>query len=135
MVLMQRHETFTAVGSTCVRTSKMKISRRLVGYVKKLQQKVCCTCNKIFSPHPTNQIIDLWRCRGRCCRHFLNFLIQVITHRRLDEKVCEMYKNEKCPVQTTVCRCQIVCKILTFLLPSSLWLLKLTGVYGKRLST
>ena len=24
--------------------------------------------------HSTNQIIDLWRCRGRCCRHFLNSL-------------------------------------------------------------
>ena len=125
-----KNETFTDVGLTCVRTSKMKISRRhLADYVKKLHQKACCTSNTIFFLHSTNQIIELWRCRCRCCRYFLKFPIHVIT------QACEMCKNEKLPVQTTVCRCQIVCKILTFLLPSSLWLLKLTGVYGKRLST
>ena len=55
-----------------VRTSNMKISRRhLVDYVKKLRQRVCRKCSKIIFPHPTNQIVDLWRCRGRSRRHFL----------------------------------------------------------------
>ena len=41
----------------------------------KLHQKACCTWSTIIFPHSTNQIIDLWRCRGRCHQHFLNFLI------------------------------------------------------------
>ena len=53
----------------------MKISRRpLADYVKNLDQKSCRTCSTIVFPHSTNQITNLWRCRGRCCRHFLNSL-------------------------------------------------------------
>ena len=28
-----------------------------------------------YFPRSTNQVIDLWRCRCRCCRHFLNSLL------------------------------------------------------------
>ena len=51
----------------------MKISRRrLADYVKKLHQKACRTCSTIIFHHSTNQIIDFWRCRWRCCRQILN---------------------------------------------------------------
>ena len=57
------------------RTSNMKISRRhLADYVKTLHQKACRTCSTIIFLHSTNQIIDLWRCRGRCRRQILNSL-------------------------------------------------------------
>jgi len=39
---------------------------------QKLHQRACSTCSTIILTHSTNQIVDLWRCRGRCCRHFLN---------------------------------------------------------------
>ena len=45
----------------------MKISRHLADYVKTLHQKGCRTCSTINFPHSTNEIIDLWRCRCRCC--------------------------------------------------------------------
>ena len=57
-----------------VRTSKMKISRRLTSYVEKVHEKACCTRSTIIFLRSTNHIIDLWRCRCRCCRHFLNSL-------------------------------------------------------------
>ena len=38
---------------------------------QKLHQKACCTCSTIIFSHSGNQIIHLWRCRSRCCRHFL----------------------------------------------------------------
>ena len=41
---------------------------------QKLHQKSCRTCSTIIFPHSTNQIINLWGCRGRCRRHFLNSL-------------------------------------------------------------
>ena len=41
---------------------------------QKLHQKACRTCSTIF-PHSTNQIIDLWRRRGRFRRHFANSLV------------------------------------------------------------
>ena len=75
MVFMQRQRIKDLLlrARVVVRTSNMKISgRRLAVYVKKLHQKACRTT--IF-PLSTNQIIDLWRCRHRCHRHFLNFLI------------------------------------------------------------
>ena len=55
------------------RASKMKISRLTIrAYVKKPHQKACRTCSTIISLHSTCQINDLWRCRGRCHRHFFN---------------------------------------------------------------
>ena len=60
-----------------VRTSNMKISRRLLAdYVKTLHEKACRTCSTIIFLHSTNQILDLWRCRGRCRCRFLNSLMQ-----------------------------------------------------------
>ena len=44
---------------------------------QKLHQKSCRTCSTIIFPHSTNQIINLWRCRGRCRRHFLNSLFAI----------------------------------------------------------
>ena len=51
---------------------------------------------------------------------------QVISRRGKNENVCEMSKNEKrrCKACKTVSHYQI-CKCMTFLLPSSSWLLKL----------
>ena len=70
------NERFTAVGSRYSRTSNMEISRRhLADCVKNLQQKACRTCSTIIFPHSANQIIDLWCCRRRCRRHFLNSLL------------------------------------------------------------
>ena len=37
----------------------------------KIAPKACRTCSTIIFLHSANQIIDLWRCRGRCRRHFL----------------------------------------------------------------
>ena len=55
-----------------VRSSNVKISRRrLADYVKTLHQKACRT---VIFLHPTNQIIDLWRCRRCCRRQILNSL-------------------------------------------------------------
>ena len=74
-----KNEGFTAAGRVVVRTSKMKISRRhLADYVKKLHQKRAARAARLFFPHSTNQIIHLWRCRCRRCRHFLNSLISRI---------------------------------------------------------
>ena len=76
----------------------MKISRRPLadGLRQKLHQKSCRTCSTIVFPHSTNQIINLWRCRGRCCRHFLNSLsyrvIAVKSHRFTRAKL----KKYKC---------------------------------------
>ena len=59
-----------------VRSSNVKISGRPVAdYVKKLRQKACRTCSTIIFPRLTNEIIDFWRSRGRCRRHFLNSLL------------------------------------------------------------
>ena len=52
---------------------------------------------------------------------------QVIPRRRKNENVFKMSKDEKCTCKAcknTVFHCQI-CKFVTFLLPSSSWLLKL----------
>ena len=58
------------------RTSKIKISRRrLTEYVENFHQKACRTCSTIIFPRSTNQSIDLWLCRCRCRRHFLNSLL------------------------------------------------------------
>ena len=56
-----------------VGTSNMKISRRyLAESIKKnAPKRVSHVQNGIF-PHPTNQIIELWRCICRCRRHILN---------------------------------------------------------------
>ena len=58
-----------------VRTSKIKISRRLANYVKKSRQKVRCTCSTIIFPHSTNQFIDLW-----CCRLLLPLSFRNLPH-------------------------------------------------------
>ena len=58
---------------------------------------------------------------------------QVISRRTENENVFKMSKSEKCTCKackTTVFHCQI-CKFLTFLLPSSSWLLRLHCVVYK----
>ena len=71
----QRMKALLPRALVAVRTSKMKISRRrLASYVEKVHEKACCTRSTIIFLRSTNQIIDLWRCRCRCCRHFLNSL-------------------------------------------------------------
>ena len=40
------------------------------------------TCSTIKFPRLTNKIIDFWRSRGRCARHFLNSLIKQPRRRR-----------------------------------------------------
>ena len=63
-----------------VRTSNIKISRRpLADHIKKFHQKACRTWSTVIFPHSTNQIIDLWRCRGRCRRLFLKFPFETLT--------------------------------------------------------
>ena len=42
---------------------------------QKLHQKACRTCSTIIFLHSTNQIINLWRCRGRWSRHFFLTLL------------------------------------------------------------
>ena len=73
-----------------VRTSNMKISRRhLADYVNKSRQKTCRTCSTLIFPRSANQIIDLWRCRCRCRRHFLKSLIfHSVDVDRLNESAC-----------------------------------------------
>ena len=71
-----KNERFTAPGLRCRQNLKYKNSRRhLVDYVKELHQKAWRTCSTIIFPHSTKQIVDLWRCPGRCRRHFLNSLL------------------------------------------------------------
>jgi len=55
-----------------VETSKNKIWRRhLADNVKKIAQKsVPHMQHNIIFPHSSNQIIDLWQCRGHCHGHF-----------------------------------------------------------------
>ena len=75
MVFIQRQRMSNLLlwAFVVVRTSQMKISRRhSADCAKKSHQKACRTCSTIIFHHPTNQIIDLWRIRCRCCRHFLN---------------------------------------------------------------
>ena len=55
----------------CVNEPKHENFTSLFG---RLRQKACRTRNTIIFPHSTNQIIDLWRCLGRYCRHFFNSL-------------------------------------------------------------
>ena len=62
------NERFTAAGSRCRQNFKYENFTPSFG---RLRQKFA----PIF-PHSTNQTIDLWRCRGRCRRHFLNFLLK-----------------------------------------------------------
>ena len=57
---------------------------------------------------------------------------QVISRRRKNENVFKMFKIEKCTCKAcrnTVFHCQI-CKFVTFLVPSSSWLLKLSNIVG-----
>ena len=51
---------------------------------------------------------------------------QVISRHGKNENFCEMFKNEKCTCKAcnTIFHCKI-CKFMTFVLPSSSWLLKL----------
>ena len=71
-----KNERLTAPGLRCRQSLKYENSRRhLVDYVKELHQKAWCACSTIIFSHSTKQIIDLWRCPGRCRRHFLNSLL------------------------------------------------------------
>ena len=76
MVLMEKQrmkDNFTAAGSHCC--LNLKKENCLAHYVKKLHTIACHTCSMIIFPHWTNQIIDLWHCRGHCCGHFLTLPI------------------------------------------------------------
>ena len=58
----------------------------------------------------------------------------VFSRRRKNENVCKMSKNEKCTCKackTIVFHCQI-CKFVTLLLQSSLWLLRITWFSYRR---
>ena len=73
-----KNERFTAASFRCRQKLKVKTSRcRLADYVKTSHQKACRTCSTIIFLHSTNRIIDLWRCRWRCCRQILNFGVQL----------------------------------------------------------
>ena len=67
------NEKFIAVGFRCRQNLKYENFTLSFGRLRqKLHQQACRTCSTIIFPHSTNQIIDLWRCRGRCRRHFFN---------------------------------------------------------------
>ena len=70
-----KNERFTAASSRCLRNLKYENFTSSFG---RLRQKLHRTCSTIIFPHLTNQIINLWRCRGRCRRHFLNSLLSNI---------------------------------------------------------
>ena len=54
-----------------VKTANLVISRRpQAEYHKNPSQKPCCTCSTIIYALLTNDIIVLWRCRGRHCRRY-----------------------------------------------------------------
>ena len=78
-----KNERFAAGGRRCRQILKYEIFASSFGRLrqkkKKMQEKACRTCSKVIFLHSTNQIINLWRCRWRCCcrRHFLNSLIKV----------------------------------------------------------
>ena len=58
-----------------IRTSSTQISRRdLADYVSKLHQKRAARACTVIFLNSTNQIINLWFCRSRSRRHFLNSL-------------------------------------------------------------
>ena len=68
-----KNESFTVAGSRCRQNLKNENFTSSFGRPRQnLHQKACCT---IIFPHSTNQIIHLWRCRCRCCLHFLNSLL------------------------------------------------------------
>ena len=60
---------------------------------------------------------------------------QVISRRRRNENVCEMSKNEncKCKACETAVFHRHICRFVTFLLPSSSWLLKLPNDWTRTL--
>jgi len=67
------NENFIATGLPCRQNLKYENFTSSFGRLRQnVQQKACRT---IIFPRSTNQIIDLWRCRGRCRRHFLNSLV------------------------------------------------------------
>ena len=62
----------------CCQNLSMKILRRpLADYVRNCTKKRAARL--CFLAPPIKSLI-LWRCRGRCCRHFLNSLI-INSHR------------------------------------------------------
>ena len=62
--------------SRSARTSNLKFLRYcLADYGNDMFLNAGCTCSTILFPPSTNHIIDLWLCRCRCCRRFLNVLL------------------------------------------------------------
>ena len=56
-----KNEKFIAADLRC-RQNNMKISRRsLADYVKNCTKNRAARAARLFFPHPTNQIINLWR--------------------------------------------------------------------------
>ena len=71
-----KNERFTAACSPCRQNLK---NENFTSSFSRLRHKNCtkkraARAGRLF-PDLTNQIIDLWRCRGRCRRHFLNSLL------------------------------------------------------------
>ena len=99
-----KNERFTAASLRVVRTHRMKISRRyLADYVKTLHRKACRTCSTIIFCHSTNQIINLWRCRCRCCLHFLNSLIVRLGRSLRPCAIDRRFRSITCVTMTTEC--------------------------------
>ena len=72
-------EKFTAAGSRCRQNLKYENFTSSFGRLRQnIAQKACRMCSTITFPLSTNQIIHLWRCRCRCCRHFLNCSMSLI---------------------------------------------------------
>ena len=93
---------------------------------------------KLSGREPIQQTITVVNSRCNQCmiEHLSSYVIhstakQVITRRRKNENVYEMWKNENCTCKACkniVFHCQI-CKFVTFLSSSSSWLLKLPISY------
>ena len=80
MVFMQRQRMKTCRCGLALSNLKYENFTSPSGRLRqRLHQKAYHTCSTITFPHSTNQIIDLWRCRDRCCRHFLNCLFTTTT--------------------------------------------------------
>jgi len=79
--------------SRSARTSNLKILRCcLADYGNEMYLNAGCTCSTILFPPSTNHIIDLWLCRCRCCRRFLNLLLWQ-EKRELPRLVAKLYPD------------------------------------------
>ena len=99
-----KNESFTVAGSRCRQNLKNENFTSSFGRLRQnLHQKACCTCSTIIFPHSTNQIIHLWRCRSRCCRHFLNSLFFNSRETCDSFKFSDVYEMQEILLRFTVC--------------------------------